>query len=143
MLPSYCTAQMWLFPDAPRFQVKNLEAACDACTACCRAAPRGTYHLACVLAIISIAAIPIAPPLGKGPDLMIGNRHQSEIYQGTIECHDLHGVGHGFYHFNRRMTQVNLKQVNQCACEDQPMYCFHRKLLDLDCPFLSVNIHDL
>lgn len=86
MVPFYCTAEMWLFPDVSRFQIKNLEVACAACTACCRAASRGTYHLACLLAIISIAAIPIAPPLGRGPVLRVGSRHQFEIYQGTIWC---------------------------------------------------------
>lgn len=82
---------------------------------CCShwVAPRGTYHLAGLLAIISIAAVPIAPPLGKEPDFRVGSRHQLEIYQGTIWWHDFHGVGLGFYHFDRSMTQVNLKQTGE------------------------------
>lgn len=67
MLPFYCTAQMWLSADASRFQIKNLEAAFPACAACCRAAPMGTYCFACVLAVIFIAAVPIAPLQREGP----------------------------------------------------------------------------
>lgn len=52
MVPFYCIAEMWLFPDASRLQIKNLETACATCTGCCRAAPRGSYHLSCLLAAL-------------------------------------------------------------------------------------------
>lgn len=105
---------MWLFPDVSRIQIKNLEAACTACTACCRGGPRGSYHLACILAIVSTGGVPLAPPLGKGSVLVVGNRHQFEIFlRDYIGARTSHGVGIGFYHFDRRMTEVNVKQVNQ------------------------------
>lgn len=85
-MPFYCIAEMWLFPDASGFQIKNLEAACTTCTGCCRAPPRGSYHLSCLLVTLSIAAVPKASCLGQGSCSHGGQ--QSGISQGTVWSHD-------------------------------------------------------
>lgn len=125
MVPFYCIAEMWLFPDASRFQIKNLEAACTTCTGCCRAAPRGSYHLSCLLAALQCCSFQSSL---RAKALL--SWWAALISQGTVWSPECTCGWCWFLPLWHKNDSGEFKTGESMpVCADQLMYTFNRKLL--------------